>query len=117
MTELEKEIIKLQDMILALSKRLDEVLNNRADSDRPWTKAEAAQWLSVHPGTLADYLQDWQEGIHYYRLPGKTGAYRYNPELIKDWLENRNDPIAHQQAIAVWNSRRLCNQKPRKRTK
>lgn len=109
----EQMLARTQEMLLDLSRQLDAVLSDRDTrmDDRPWTKLEAAQWLGIHPDTLKDYRKQWTEGIHYFRLLG--GECRYNPEMVKDWLENRSNPQAHERAIAVWNARRLCNQSTR----
>ena len=78
-------------------------------------KYVAAAILSINPESVRSYRENWIRGIHFVQLNGDRGDYRYNKELIKDWLANRSDPIAHQQAIEVWNSRRLCNQSVRSR--
>lgn len=104
-------ILQLHQALLDLSARLDAVLAGQKVSDRPWTMADVCEYFDVCPNTVKLWRrQEWQQEIHYWRLPGAKGEYRYNPELLKDWLENRTDPKAHQKAIEVWNSRRLCNQ-------
>ncbi|MBD2156864.1 hypothetical protein [Leptolyngbya sp. FACHB-16] len=55
--------------------------------ERPWNGNEAAHFFGVHPDTIKEYRKYWYEGVHYFRLPGYKGEYRYNPELLKDWLD------------------------------
>lgn len=64
--------------------------------------------------TLKKYrrTQRWIEGIHWVKLNEKL--IRYNWPLIKDWMQNINDPVAHQRAIEAYQSTLLSNQ-PRKR--
>jgi transposase-like protein len=108
------EDILLQN-ILELKQQVAELASREAMSDRPWSLEETAFYFGVCEKTVRTWRAEWQEGIHYWRLPGNRGEYRYNPDLLKDWLENRTDPVAHQKAIAVWNSKRLCNQSTRKK--
>ncbi|MEM7771573.1 MAG: helix-turn-helix domain-containing protein [Cyanobacteria bacterium P01_A01_bin.37] len=93
---------------------LEAIQNISANFQAPFLdKHEAAKLLKCHPDTLKKWRdQHMEEGIHFFQNPG--GEYLYNRELIIDWMVNRNDQAAHLQAIAVWNSRKLCNQKRRR---
>lgn len=54
------------------------------------------------PHTLKKLRQrgDWIEGIHFVR--DNSRVVRYNLNLCLDWLANRGDPHAHQQAIEAY---------------
>ncbi|MBN8563458.1 MAG: hypothetical protein J0L70_23250 [Leptolyngbya sp. UWPOB_LEPTO1] len=62
-------------------------------------KQEAATYLRVSSSTLKRYRMEgeWIEGVHWIRV--NCRSIRYNLDLIKDWLQNRHNPILHQQAI------------------
>jgi hypothetical protein len=66
------------------------------------TKRQLAQYLNLSTDTLKRYrLQgEWLEGIHWVRINSR--CVRYNLELIKDWLHNRNHPTAHRRAIKTY---------------
>ncbi|MGG6239389.1 hypothetical protein [Leptolyngbya sp. KIOST-1] len=49
------------------------------------------------------------EGVHWVRVNSR--CIRYNLELIKDWLHNRHDPVAHQRAIEIYQASLLSNQR------
>jgi hypothetical protein len=78
-------------------------------------KRRVARLLNLSSETLKNYrLQGtWIEGIHWVRVSSR--CVRYNAALIQDWLSNRNDPIAHQRAIEIYQSHLLSNQKKKKR--
>ena len=82
-------------------------------------KRQISECLNLSGATLKKYrLQgDWIEGIHWVRINSR--CIRYNLELIKDWLSNRNDLTAHQRAIAAYEAtllshRKLSEKKPAK---
>jgi hypothetical protein len=62
-------------------------------------KKEAAAFLKVSTSTLKRYRMEgiWIEGVHWIRVNSRN--IRYNLDLIQDWLQNRHDPLLHQQAI------------------
>ncbi|WP_013320680.1 helix-turn-helix transcriptional regulator [Gloeothece verrucosa] len=79
-------------------------------------KQEVSQHLKLSATTLKRYrLQGLLvEGIHWVRLNSR--CIRYNLDLLQDWLQNRDDPIAHQRAIEIYQASLLSNQKkPRKK--
>ena len=64
------------------------------------TKHQASALIGLSPETLKKYrLTDKTllEGIHWVKLNART--IRYNLTLLLDWMENRNDPVAHELAI------------------
>ncbi|MEO0356477.1 MAG: hypothetical protein AAF268_16775 [Cyanobacteria bacterium P01_A01_bin.3] len=75
------------------------------------SKREAIQCLKLSSTTLKKYrLQGLLiEGIHWVRINSR--CTRYNLDLVKDWLQNRHDPVAHQRAIEVYQASLLSNQK------
>lgn len=81
------------------------------------SKRQVSQSLDLSGETLKKYrLQgDWIEGIHWVRINQR--CVRYNLDLIQDWLHNRHDPVAHQRAIALYQSRLLSSQNQMKRKK
>lgn len=115
---MEQQILKLLEEINLRLSRVETQLSEQRSPEEGEIiidKYKAASLLECHPNTLKTYRQEWIEGVHYFGA-GK-GKITYNKPLIMDWLMNRNDPASHQQAIAAWNSQRLCNQKTRRRTK
>ena len=75
------------------------------------SKRQAVESLDLSSATLKKYRLegDWIEGIHWVRLNSRCA--RYNLELIKDWLHNRNNPEAHLRAIAAYQASLLSHQK------
>lgn len=61
----------------------------------------AAALLDISTDTLDRYRNDpetgWIQGVHWFYLP--RGGYRYNKELLEDWVANLHDPESHQRAI------------------
>ncbi|MBW4474466.1 MAG: hypothetical protein KME45_29430 [Stenomitos rutilans HA7619-LM2] len=59
----------------------------------------ASQLTGLSPETLKKYRLSGLliEDIHWVRINSK--AIRYNARLLVDWLRNRGNPRAHQQAI------------------
>ncbi|MEM9908089.1 MAG: hypothetical protein AAF921_24005 [Cyanobacteria bacterium P01_D01_bin.44] len=74
------------------------------------SKQEALQYLKLSSTTLKKYRLKGLlvEGIHWVRINSR--CIRYNQELIKDWVQNRHDPAAHQRAIEVYQAGLLSNQ-------
>jgi CHAD domain-containing protein len=75
------------------------------------TKRQASEYLNLSDATLKKYRMQgvWIEGVHWVRLNSR--CVRYNLELLKDWMQNRNNPAAHQRAIEAYQSNLLSNQK------
>ncbi|MGB3293603.1 MAG: hypothetical protein WBB01_11510 [Phormidesmis sp.] len=75
------------------------------------SKRQASECLNLSSSTLKKYRLsgEWIEGLHWVRINSR--CVRYNLELIKDWLHNRNDPSAHLRAIEVYQQGLLSNQK------
>jgi hypothetical protein len=65
------------------------------------SKRQLAQHLKLSDSTLKRYRLSgiWIEGLHWIRLNSR--CTRYNLDLIDDWLQNRNNPGAHQRAIEI----------------
>ena len=80
------------------------------------SKRQATECLNMSASTLKRYRRsgEWIEGLHWVRINSR--CIRYNLELLKDWLHNREDPVAHSRAIAIYQKTLLNNQK-RKRKK
>nr|WP_290226367.1 hypothetical protein [Trichocoleus desertorum] len=61
----------------------------------------AAALLDISTDTLDRYRIDsqigWIQGVHWFQLP--RGGYRYNKEMLEDWLANLHDPETHQRAV------------------
>lgn len=64
------------------------------------TKHQITECLNLKESTLKKYRLrgEWIEGIHWVRINSR--CTRYNLHLIQDWIHNRHNPAAHQQAIA-----------------
>jgi CHAD domain-containing protein len=79
-------------------------------------KHQASECLSLSGSTLKKYRLngEWIEGIHWVRINSR--CVRYNLELLKDWLHNRDNPKAHIWAIEVYQQGLLSYPK-RPRTK
>lgn len=80
-------------------------------------RANAAALLDVSVDTLDRYRLDpaigWIQGVHWFKLPG--GEYRYNKEMLEDWLANLHEPDSHLKAIENFRASLLSSQK-RKRS-
>ncbi len=74
------------------------------------SKQEALRYLKLSSTTLKKYRLKGLlvEGIHWIRINSR--CTRYNLELIKDWVQNRHDPVAHQRAIELYQAGLLSNQ-------
>ncbi|MEM9804138.1 MAG: hypothetical protein AAF959_02575 [Cyanobacteria bacterium P01_D01_bin.56] len=75
------------------------------------SKRQATECLNMSSSTLKRYRRsgEWIEGLHWVRINSR--CIRYNLELLKDWLHNREDPVAHGRAIAIYQQTLLSNQK------
>ncbi|MEO0759483.1 MAG: hypothetical protein AAFY78_21720 [Cyanobacteria bacterium J06648_16] len=64
------------------------------------SKREVMNCLKLSNSTLKKYRYsgEWIEGLHWVRLNSR--CVRYNLDLIKDWLHNRENPVAHERAIS-----------------
>jgi hypothetical protein len=78
-------------------------------------KRELSKLTGLSGDTLKKYrLQGMlSENIHWIRINPKV--VRYNVPLIKDWLQNINNPQAHQQAIEAYLATLLSSSKRSKR--
>jgi hypothetical protein len=75
-------------------------------------KREACELLRVTERTLARYRElYWYQGIHFIKPVQKI---LYNKTLILDWMVNRHDFLAHQQAIEAYQASLPSNQPRRK---
>jgi len=79
-------------------------------------KQEIAALTGLSCETLKQYRLTgrWIEGIHWIKLNSRV--VRYNFFLIKDWVQNHNNPQIHQRAIEAYLSSLPSNQKKRWRT-
>ena len=78
------------------------------------TKHQASALIGLSPETLKKYRlidQTLLEGVHWVKLNSRT--IRYNLALLLDWMENRNEPAAHQRAIEQYLIAKLSNQRKR----
>ena len=75
------------------------------------SKRQVTECLNLSSSTLKKYrLQgDWIEGIHWVRINSR--CIRYNLELIRDWLHNRQNPAAHLRAIKAYQESLLSYQR------
>ena len=59
-------------------------------------------------GFSCETLKKWRlsrkliEGIHWIRVGDSGRVVRYNASLLMDFLQNQNDPSAHQRAIHAY---------------
>jgi hypothetical protein len=76
----------------------------------------AAELLDISVDTLDRYRADvkigWIQGVHWFQLP--KGGYRYNRELLEDWLANLHDPDEHQKAVLNFRNSLLSSQRRRR---
>jgi predicted site-specific integrase-resolvase len=79
------------------------------------TAKRAAELIDISMDTLNRYRADtrvgWIQGVHWFQLPG--GEYRYNRELLEDWLANLHDPTAHQMVIEAFRTSLLSHRRKR----
>jgi hypothetical protein len=80
-------------------------------------KREISRLTGLSGDTLKKYRLSGvlSEDIHWVRVNAKLVLY--NVPLILDWLQNINDPIAHQRAIESYLATLLSNQKKRLRSR
>jgi hypothetical protein len=76
-------------------------------------KYQASEIVGLSPDTLKRerLLGNLIEGIHYVKLNSRT--IRYNSDLLKDWIQNRHDQLAHQRAIEIYQSGLMSGKKKR----
>lgn len=73
-------------------------MHTDTDNQELGDKHKVKAYLNCSSSTLRRYRdKHWIEGVHWFKINSRT--VRYNLYLIKDWLENRHDPTAHNQAI------------------
>ncbi|MEO1148077.1 MAG: hypothetical protein AAFY26_21050 [Cyanobacteria bacterium J06638_22] len=78
------------------------------------TTKEACELLRFSRATLDRRMKDWIQGVHWWR---DGSSLRFDRALLQDWQLNREDPLAHQRAIALRQKQKLSNQKrPAKRS-
>lgn len=78
-------------------------------------KREISKLTGLSGDTLKKYRLKGllSENIHWIRINAKV--VRYNVPLVKDWLQNINDPQTHQKAIEVYLATLLSSQKKGKK--
>lgn len=78
-------------------------------------KREISKLTGLSGDTLKKYRLKGllSQDIHWIRINSKV--VRYNVPLVKDWLQNINDPQAHQRAIEVYLATLLSNQEKSKK--
>lgn len=87
----------------------DSLLNSQFSNKKVLAKIIGC---SVHTLKAFRLRGDWIEGVHYTRINSRS--ILYNLPLCIDWIANRNNPLAHQQAIEKYLASLPCNQ-PKKR--
>lgn len=80
-------------------------------------KREISKLTGLSGDTLKKYRLSGilSEDIHWIRV--NTKLVLYNVPLILDWLQNINDPLAHQRAVESYLSMMLSNQKKRQQSR
>ncbi len=80
------------------------------------SKQAISQHLNLSDTTLKRYRLSgvWIEGVHWIRINSR--CTRYNLDLIDDWLQNKNNPSAHQNAIETQRSSLLSSSKKIRKT-
>lgn len=78
-------------------------------------KQEIADLTGLSCETLKQYRLTGRliEDIHWIKLNSRV--VRYNLFLIKDWIQNHNNPQIHQRAIEAYLSSLPSNEKKRRR--
>jgi hypothetical protein len=66
------------------------------------TKYEISQLTGLAPATLKRYRLSGRlsEGIHWVKLNPRV--IRYNKLLVRDWIQNKDNPHLHQRAIEAY---------------
>jgi hypothetical protein len=70
--------------------------------DKFFVNKRDAEQLS---GFSCETLKKWRlsgkliQGIHWIKIGDSDRVVRYNSVLLIDFLQNQNDPVAHQRAI------------------
>lgn len=88
----------------------DTVSGSDLESHRFVGKREISRATGLSGDTLKHYrlhLGLLIENIHWIRINSKV--IRYNLPLMLDWMQNRNDPVAHQRAIEQYFSKLPSN--------
>ncbi|MBW4466281.1 MAG: hypothetical protein KME07_12720 [Pegethrix bostrychoides GSE-TBD4-15B] len=90
------------------------ILPNSPEPFRFVKKREISKLTGLSGDTLKKYRLSGIlcEDIHWIRV--NTKLVLYNVPLIMDWLQNINDPAAHQRAVESYLSTLLSNQKKRR---
>jgi len=73
---------------------------------------QMATALAMSPTTIRKYKREMIEGVHFVKPNSRL--VRYRKELVLDFFQNYNDPIAHQAAIDQFLASQPSNQ-PKKR--
>lgn len=96
-----------------LSDKQRELLVTKQEEFRFVKKREISKLTGLSGDTLKKYRLSGilSEDIHWVRINSKLVLY--NVPLILDWLQNINDPLAHQRAIESYMSTLLSNKKKR----
>jgi hypothetical protein len=95
-----------------IERRLDEQQQELATQELRRTE-DVEKLLNCSRSTIDRRRKEtWQEGIHWWQEGGRK---IYNLVLIKDWVMNQHDSVAHQRAIEQWAKRLPSNQGKRKR--
>jgi hypothetical protein len=72
---------------------------------RHFVNKREAEFLT---GFSCETLKKWRlsgkliQGIHWIKIGESDRVVRYNSALLIDFLQNQDDPIAHQRAIDVY---------------
>lgn len=98
---------------MSLSDEQRELLVSKQEEFRFVKKREISKLTGLSGDTLKKYRLSGMlsEDIHWVRVNAKLVLY--NVPLILDWLQNINDPLAHQRAIESYMSTLLSNKKKR----
>ena len=73
-------------------------------------------------GFSCETLKKWRlsgkliEGVHWIRVGNTQRVVRYNQSLLIDFLQNQQNPLAHERAIEAYLAS-LPSHKPRKRSR
>jgi hypothetical protein len=81
--------------------------------DKFFVNKRDAELLS---GFSCETLKKWRlsgkliQGIHWIKIGDSDRVVRYNSALLIDFLQNQDDPEAHQRAIDLYIADLPCNQ-------
>jgi predicted site-specific integrase-resolvase len=81
------------------------------------TPRQALEILGISLSTLKRLRRNKQlvQDVHYVYLSDR--AIRYNSELVRDWMANRSNPKAHEQAIADYFANLPSNRASQRKTR